>query len=229
GALDGNETGNGAKAIVGARELCQLVSPQPKDAIAVQLPLLPTLEPAEESVPIGSFECDPAPRRWVRGTPAHNKICVARVGGQLDKRLQAWSQAIGYRQIDGVIALADIERSAVGLDRADGSGDQEVRIRITIAVRVGGQVVRKEIFSDLEKLRDGFAMVTSNARSKVLRGLDAAGCGLHRQARYRNQPAWPAGIAFEEILKKKDPLGRVGGQRGGISGDSRHPLRPRSQ
>ncbi len=109
-----------------------------------------------------------------------------------------------------MIALAHVERAAVGLDALDDRRDHHVRIRIPVAVGVRAQVIREQVTAYLKELRDGFSMVARYARRKILRSLDAAGGGLDRQAGDGNRRARTAGIRVQNVLAHVDLFGRIG-------------------
>jgi len=92
------------------------------------------------------------------------------------------AQAVSGCQVQRVIALQHIEGAAIGRYTAQHSGNVDIRVGIAIAVGVGREVVCNQIVAHRDVLGDGFAVVSSHAGRKILRCLDAAGCGLNGQA-----------------------------------------------
>ena len=84
------------------------------------------------------------------------------------------ANAVVHRQVDGMIAITRIEGRVVDAHASNDAGNDDVRVGIAIAVSIGGEIVLKEKAADLKKLGYRFAMVAGNARSKILRSLDAA-------------------------------------------------------
>ena len=75
---------------------------------------------------------------------------------------------------------------------------------------VGGEIVRDEITTDGDVLRDGFAVVAGHAGGEVLRSLDASGGGLDGQAGDGDGRARTAGVGVQQLLAHHHFLGRVG-------------------
>ena len=115
---------------------------------------------------------------------------------------------IGGGQIDGVIALAHVERAAVDSDAVDGQRNQRIRIGVAVTVRVGGQIVGIQKVADLEVLRNGLAMVAGDSGSEILRRLDASRGGFDGKARNGDRRARAAGIGVEHLVMNDDALRR---------------------
>ena len=168
----------------------------------VDFVLLAMFQPVQESVPVSRLHRDPIPAR------AHVDVPVIRRQGC--ERLDFGPQRIGLRHVHGMIAFADVERSAVGRHALEDRGDHRVGVGIAVAVRVGAQIIGQKITAHLEERGDGLAMVASDPRREILRSLDAAGRGLNRQSGKRNRRARTARIGIEDLVVSENALRRIG-------------------
>src|SRR5579872_7009742 len=109
-----------------------------------------------------------------------------------------------------MIAFAYIECASVGLDTLNSRGNHYIGIGISVAVRVGAQIVRDEIGADLEILGNRFPMIAGDTRREILWGFYAAGGGFDRQTRNRNGRARAARVGIENLLPDENPLRRIG-------------------
>ena len=155
----------------------------------------------EETVTERRLDREPLP------SPAHVHIPV--VCRQRCEGFQTGPKRISGRQVHRVVPLAHIEGAAVGLHAFDDGGDHDVRIRITVVVRIGVQVVGQQEAADLDELRDWFAVVPGHARGKILRGFNATRCGFNRQTGDRHRCARTARIGVQDFIADQYPLRRV--------------------
>src|ERR1039457_7297406 len=80
-----------------------------KDPVAIELVLLPVLQPVQKAVAVGCLEGDPGARVRVSGTPACGQIDVAVVASQRYKGIQAVVEAVDGGQIHRGVAFAQVE------------------------------------------------------------------------------------------------------------------------
>ena len=83
---------------------------------------------------------------------------------------------------------------------------------------VGGEIVGIEKIADLVELRDGLAVISGDAGREILRGFDAAGCGLDGEAGNRDGDAGATGIGVEDLIVDDDVFGGIGSERGRSGG-----------
>lgn len=178
-------------------------------ARAVQFVLVAVFEPLEESVAHGNFKREPRIARRVARTPAGGDVQIAIVRSHLSERIEARPQVVGGRQIHGVVAFADVEGAPICFNAAEHGRDQDVGVRIAVAVRIGGQIVGIEKAADLHELADRFAVVAGHAGGKVLRRLGPARGGLDGEARDRDGSARPARIGIQRAVVVNDLRGRI--------------------
>jgi hypothetical protein len=76
-----------------------------------------------------------------------------------------------------MIAFADIERAAIHPHALQYFRDKNVWVGVTVTVRICRKIVRNQIASNADILRDRLAMISGNAGREILRSLDAARCG----------------------------------------------------
>ncbi len=125
-------------------------------------------------------------------------------------------QAVGRSQIDGVIAFANIECSAVDLHAFDHFGDKYIGIGIAVAVRIRRQIVGHEVGADGEVLGDGFPVISGNAGGKILRCFYAAGSSFDGVSGDGDGCAGTTGIGIEQFLADKNFFSRVGREHVGF-------------
>lgn len=212
GDIDGDEAGNVRKAVVGGAVESEFVTREFELAIAVEFVLLTMLETVEEAVAVGKFGDEPGVGGRILRAPGGDEIEVAIVGGELEEIVEALMGDVGGGEVDGVVAFADVEGATVDGHGFDGGRNEDVGVRVAVAVRVGGEVVRVEEIADLEELRDGLAMIGGDSGSEILRGFDAAGSGFDGEARERDGSAGAAGVRVEELVVNDDGLRRVGSE-----------------
>jgi hypothetical protein len=95
--------------------------------------------------------------------PSEREIDVALVAGQ------------------SVVAFSHVEGAAVGLYVLDDHRHHDVRVGIAIAVRVGAEIVRDEIGTDLKEGGDRLTVVAGDSGREILGRLDASGGGFDGQ------------------------------------------------
>src|SRR5208282_1011044 len=105
-----------------------------------------------------------------------------------------------------MVPFAHIESAPIYLNAFNGLGNEDVRVRVAIPVRIGGEVVGNEVASDLDVGSNGFAMVSRNARCEILRSFDAAGRGFNGKARNGDRRARTPWIRVERFLAKQQTL-----------------------
>ena len=72
-----------------------------------------------------------------------------------------------------MVPFQHIEGAAIDLDAADDPGNKDIGIGVTVAVRVGGKIIRDQVASDQNILSDGLAVISGHARSKILWRFDS--------------------------------------------------------
>ena len=180
---------------------------------AVQLVLLAMFQAIEESVAECDLAGDPGVGVGIAGSPAADQVEVTVVAGELEEGVEALAGDVGGSEIDGVVALANVEGAAVNGDAIDGQRNESVGIGVSVAMSVGGKIVGVEKVSDLEILRDGLAVIARDAGSKILRGLDSSRGGFDGQPRDGDGSAGASGIGVEDLVMNDDALRRIGRQR----------------
>src|SRR5271169_6469988 len=106
----------------------------------VQLVLLAVFQSIEKAVAKGDLGGDPRIGLGIAGAPATDQVGIAVISRELEKAVEALPGDVRSGEIDGVVALAHVERTAVDGDAVDGQRDESVGIGVAVAVRVGGQV-----------------------------------------------------------------------------------------
>ncbi len=104
---------------------------------------------------------------------------------------------VSCSQVDRVIPFQHVKGAAIDLNAIDHLRNENVDIGITVAVRVGGEIVRGQISAYAKILRDRFAVISGHAGNEILRRLDSAGSRLNRKARNGNRSTGMAGIGVE--------------------------------
>src|ERR1700730_7257332 len=137
-----------------------------KSTKAVELVLLPVLQTVEKTVTVGCLHHNP---RADITTPSRNKVQVSIVARHRNRWVQPRSRPVSGRKILRVVPLPHIESASIHLDTPDDQWDENVRVRITVAVSIRREIVGDQVTSDLNVGRDGFAVVSGNSRRKVLR------------------------------------------------------------
>jgi hypothetical protein len=155
-------------------------------------------ERIEEAVAVGRLDREPLPSRAEIDVPV-----VRRKRGE---RFEAGPDRIGGCKVYGVVPLPHIEGAAVRLHAFDDGGNHDVRVRIAIAVCVGAQIVGHQETAYLDELGDRLSVVPGDTRSKVLRGFDAARCGLNGQPWNRDRCARAARIRVENLITNENSL-----------------------
>ena len=84
-----------------------------EDALGIELVLLPMFQAIEESIAVGSFKGDPRCGGW---TDPCNQIEISVVAGDGEERVEGGTKSVGSGEVEGMIALADVEGAAVDLD-----------------------------------------------------------------------------------------------------------------
>ena len=215
GELDGDQAGDEGETVVGEAVESEFVAREFELAITVELVLLAVFEAIEETVAEGGFGGEPGVGGGILRAPASGEIDIAVVTSELDEIAEALARNVSGGEIDGVVALADVEGATIDGDGIDDGGNQEIGIGVTVAVGVGGEIVGEEEIADLEELRDGFAVITGNAWSEILRGFDAAGSGFDGETGDGDGSARAPGIGVEDLVVDDDGLGGIGGERRG--------------
>ena len=152
GHADRNQPGNVREAVVAGAEQGQLMTAQIELAKSVQLVLLAMFQAIEESVAERDLAGNPRVGLRIAGTPAADQVRIAIVSRELEKAIEALPGNVGGSEIDRVVSLANIECAAVHRDAFDRQRNQDIRIGVTVAVSVGGQIVGIQKVADLEKL-----------------------------------------------------------------------------
>ena len=178
--VDGNQTGNVREAVVADAEESKFVAAEIEGAKSVDLVLLAMLEAFEIAVAVRRFDGDKGVCAGIARTPTSNKIDVAIVEGELRECVEAAARNVGGGEIDRVIPFPHIEGAAIDGDGFDDRRNQEIRIGVTVAVRVCRQIVGIEEIADLIELGDGLAVIAGDTGREILRRLDAAGRGFDR-------------------------------------------------
>ena len=182
------------------REKRNLVPARIKDAQRIPLVLLPVLQPFHQAIAVIGLHSHPLLLCGIRGRKSGRQIRVAIVAGESEEPAQLRARIICGRQVQRMIALQHIESAAVCRHAAQHAGDVDIRVGVAVAMRVGGKVVGHQIAAHRDVLRNRFAVVAGHAGHKILRRLDAAGCGLDRQPGNRNRRAGPSGIGVQQFL-----------------------------
>src|SRR5580704_7264796 len=104
-----------------------------KSTKTVELVLLPVLQTVEKTVTIGCLQHNP--RADIR-TPSSNKVQVSIVACYRNRRFQPRSRPVRGRKILRVVPLSHIESPSIHLDTPDHQRDENVRVRITVAVSI---------------------------------------------------------------------------------------------
>src|SRR5208337_5478011 len=128
------------------------------------------------------------------GIPASHEVGVVIVARKLQETVDALARNISRREIDGVVAFANVEGSAIDGDGFDDWRNEEVGVGVAVSVSVGREIIRVEEIADLKKLGDGLAVVAGHARREVLRGFDSSGGGLDGKAGNGDGRSRPSGI-----------------------------------
>src|SRR5271165_1228328 len=105
---------------------------------SVQLVLLAVFQTIEEAIAKGDLTGNPGVGLSVAGAPATDEISIAVVSRELEKAVETLPGDVRGGEIDRVVSLANVERTAVDRDAIDGQRNQSVRIGVAIAVSVGG-------------------------------------------------------------------------------------------
>src|SRR5690242_19488078 len=134
-------------AIVSEEERGEPVRTEIPSLQRMDLVLLAMFEHIEETVAEGRLHRKPLPSRAQVDVPV-----VRRKRGE---RFETGSNRINGRQVYRVVAFPDIECAAIRLDAFDDGGDDDVWVRIAVAVRVGAEIVGDQETADLDELRDG--------------------------------------------------------------------------
>ena len=211
----GVESRNVGEAVVADGEQRQIVISEREQAIGIEFVLLAMFEPIQESIAVRSLQHDPGMRisGWA---PAADGVDIAVVAGYGQERLQLRAEIIGGGKILGVVSLADVEGAAIGLHAFDCRGNQNVRIGIAVAVGVGREIIGNQIAANLHVLSDWFAVISGDARSKILRRFYSARSSLDWQTRKRYRSAGTSGIGVQSFFANQHTLCGVGRENGGI-------------
>src|SRR5277367_2235157 len=167
------------KAVVGDAKKRQRVIAKLKYARAVDLVLFAVLQSLQKPVAVGDLCQNPG---MSVGAETSDQVEVLIVASQCEERIKLRTQSVGRGKILRMIAFAHIEGTAVHQDAADGLRDENVGVRVAVAVGVGGKIVGNQIASDLKVRGDGFAVIPGDARREILRSLDSARGSFDRQA-----------------------------------------------
>ena len=186
---------------------CERMPARVNRAPAIELELLAMLQPVEEPVAIRALHRSP---RILRRAHARRRRQVARVARHREERRQMRAQSVDRSQVQRMIALAHVEGAAIHLHAFNCAGDENVRVGVAVAVRIRRQIIRQQVASHLDVLRDGLAVVASHSWRKILRRLDAARCRLNGIAGNGDRRAWPSRIRIEQILRSEHLFGRIG-------------------
>src|SRR5208283_5927228 len=124
-------------------------------ALAIELVLLAVLKPLQEAVAERCLGRDPGVGLRVRGIPASHEVGVVIVARKLQETVDALARNISRREIDGVVAFANVEGSAIDGDGFDDWRNEEVGVGVAVSVSVGREIIRVEEIADLKKLGDG--------------------------------------------------------------------------
>jgi len=144
-----------------------------KDAQRIPLELLAVLEPLHQTVAVVRVHSQPLSFRGIGRRESGGKIRIAIVAGKGEKAIQLRAQAVGRGQVESVVAFEHVECAAVGGYAAERSGDVDIRVGVSIAVRVGREIIRDEVAAHGDVLGNGFAVIAGHAGNKILRCLDA--------------------------------------------------------
>ena len=210
GSVDGNQSRLESEPVVSDSVHRQIVFAEREYLGGVHFVLLSMLQPFQEAVPIGQFKAHPGFVRGVSGAPASHQIDVPIVHGESQHRLQAIAETERDGGVHGIVALAHIESRPVGLHVFDGDGDDYIRIRIAVAVRVGWKIVRIQVSADLKEHGDRLAVIARHAGGEVLGRLYATGRRFHGEPRNRDRHTRPAGVRLQGLFPDKNALGWVG-------------------
>ena len=71
---------------------------------------------------------------------------------------------INNREIFSVISFTHVECAAIGLHAFQNARDQDVGVGIIVAMRMGRQIVRNQIGSDLDVLGNRLSMISRHSR-----------------------------------------------------------------
>src|SRR5271165_402812 len=143
-------------------------------AQSIQFVLLAMLQSLQEAVAERQLSRDPSVGLRILRVPTGHKVAVAIVSRELEEAADALSRDVRGSEIDGVVAFADVEGSAVHGHGFDGRRNKEVRIGVAVAVSISGKVVRVEEVADLKELGDRLSVVAGNAGGEILRRFDAS-------------------------------------------------------
>src|SRR5208283_3034020 len=193
-------------------------------ALAIELVLLAVLKPLQEAVAERCLGRDPGVGLRVRGIPASHEVGVVVVARELEETADALARNVSRGEIDGVVAFANVEGSAIDGDGFDDWRDEKVRIGIAVAVSVGREVVGIEEIADLKELGDGLAVVAGNTRRKVLRRFDSSGGGLDGKAGNGDGRSRPSRIRVQYLVVDDNALRGIGRHDRRRRGDNRDRL-----
>src|SRR5271165_2030599 len=181
-------------------------------AQSIELVLPAMLQALEESVAERQLCREPRIGVRVFGVPPGHEVEVAIISGELHKAGSSPSGNVRSRQVNGVIAFADIEGPAIYGNCFDNWRDQEIGIGIAVAMGVGRKVVWVEKVADLKELSDRLPVIAGNTWREVLRRFYSSRGSLDGQARDGDWCPWPAGVRVQHLVVNDDTLSRVGGQ-----------------
>src|SRR5579885_3333909 len=124
-----------------------------------------------------------------------------------------------------MVTLPDVERTSIHFDGLNDRRDQNVRIRIAVAMRVGGKIIGIKEVSNLKVLRNRLSMITGDSRRKILRRFDAAGGCFDRQAGNRDRrPGAPISIPGLPIETASGGIKAPQYFAPGVAGDHGEPI-----
>src|ERR1700722_11785098 len=168
-----------------------------KNSRGVYFVLLTMLQSIEKSVSIRCLQCDPPAGRGIRWTETCNHIDVPVIRGYGDKRVYLRMKMVSCSQVERVVPLQHVKGAPIDLNAIDRLRNENVDIGITVAVRVGGEIVRGQISANAKILRDRFAVISGHAGNEILRRLDSAGSRLDGKTGDGNWSTGVTGIGVE--------------------------------
>ena len=108
-----------------------------------------------------------------------------------------------------MISLPYVESAAIRLHTLDHGRHENIWVGVSISVGVGGKIVRDQVASDLEVLRNRLAVISRYTWRKVLWGLDASRSRLDGQAGNRNRSAGSSRICIQSFIANQHSLCRI--------------------
>ncbi len=115
-----------------------------------------------------------------------------------------------------MIPFADIESATIDLDAFDDFWNKDVGVGVSVAVGVGGKIVRHQITAHCDELRDRLAVVARDSRCKILRRLDPTGGGFDGISGNGDGRTGTSGVSVKQILANENLLRRIGREDVGL-------------